>query len=391
MRIIPTWARTENYPAGGDPWSGNPTKATPVADYVTPDTLLPAEHFNYLLTLSARDGIQAAQATALGSKWAGTAPSSGAIVDIVWAWPIANWLALIDAGGGTFHIKFIYNVDGDFLEFKNTLGTSTDPQVIWAASGAVIIGCDNGEMYRIAPGAAPSAEATLTGDYWDSIYGLGHNTATAFIIGGSATNCVLYKTTNSGDSWSTVTVPADFSTYLGGWHSPSTSGTATIFCPDPTGPSQTKIMRVTGAGATAVSVGTNVYTSCYDPETEKFFVFVVNLGDTTIYSSSDDGATFSSTGEVFDGYQIVESVGNAGVLVVKALITAPALTSDSSANQYVIMYCFTNDISTWYITDSGHLGTSAHDMALGEGVAIQWSPAKVLTSGIFGIGTVETV
>lgn len=43
------WSPDANYPAGSDPWSGNPTKVTPVDDKFTPGVGLPATYLNKLL------------------------------------------------------------------------------------------------------------------------------------------------------------------------------------------------------------------------------------------------------------------------------------------------------------------------------------------------------
>jgi len=43
------WSPDANYPAGTDPWSGNPTKVDPVDSKFTPKTGLPATYLNKLL------------------------------------------------------------------------------------------------------------------------------------------------------------------------------------------------------------------------------------------------------------------------------------------------------------------------------------------------------
>lgn len=50
--VAPDFATDANYPAGSDPWSGNPTKVTPGAVASTgfiPKTMLPAQFINYVL------------------------------------------------------------------------------------------------------------------------------------------------------------------------------------------------------------------------------------------------------------------------------------------------------------------------------------------------------
>src|SRR5579859_5504107 len=47
--ILGTWATLANYPAGGNPWNGNPTKTAPAFPYFTPGTGASALEVNYEL------------------------------------------------------------------------------------------------------------------------------------------------------------------------------------------------------------------------------------------------------------------------------------------------------------------------------------------------------
>lgn len=49
-----TWAETVNFPAGGNPWNGNPLKLDPVANYFTPNEKPPAEDLNFLFNDTSR-------------------------------------------------------------------------------------------------------------------------------------------------------------------------------------------------------------------------------------------------------------------------------------------------------------------------------------------------
>ena len=43
------WTNTGNYPAGSNPWNGQPLAVAPVGTYLTPGVKLPAENENYIL------------------------------------------------------------------------------------------------------------------------------------------------------------------------------------------------------------------------------------------------------------------------------------------------------------------------------------------------------
>lgn len=45
----PTWATATNFPAGSDPWNGQPLRVLPPIAYATPGEPMPAEYFNSLL------------------------------------------------------------------------------------------------------------------------------------------------------------------------------------------------------------------------------------------------------------------------------------------------------------------------------------------------------
>lgn len=76
-----SWATEANYPAGANPWNGQPTKVAPVGDIFTPNTKPPAQTFNAILSEIAQDNTAALQA--LG------------------ALPPANWFPQVEWEGGS--------------------------------------------------------------------------------------------------------------------------------------------------------------------------------------------------------------------------------------------------------------------------------------------------
>lgn len=68
--IVP-WAQTANFPAGGNPWSGTPTKVAPAYTFFTPNQPPSAQELNYIL--NARDialaSVSASSALDTASNW----------------------------------------------------------------------------------------------------------------------------------------------------------------------------------------------------------------------------------------------------------------------------------------------------------------------------------
>src|SRR5579862_6047467 len=54
------WTSTGNYPAGPNPWNGNPLALAPAATYMTPGIKPPAEEMNYILGTIAADLLELA-------------------------------------------------------------------------------------------------------------------------------------------------------------------------------------------------------------------------------------------------------------------------------------------------------------------------------------------
>lgn len=49
-----SWANG-NYPAGGNPWNGQPKRAAPGTDGFTPNAVVPAEEMNYVVNRNASE------------------------------------------------------------------------------------------------------------------------------------------------------------------------------------------------------------------------------------------------------------------------------------------------------------------------------------------------
>lgn len=393
-RQNPKWARTANYPAGGHAWSGQPTTSTPGSDIVTPDTLLPAEEYNAVLRSVALEGIQAGQRVAVASPWSVLDMASNSLVLLDLRWSPANecWLALVDSG--TTDIKLVKKAGSgptlsQFQTFRNNISPPNTATHIWAFPTAVLVLSDAGTFTRTTSGGV-THPAGVAGSHWDDIQGLGNSTASAFLVAHSGTNTLIFKTTNSGSSTSVVSVPATFSTYLGGWSSSDTSGTATVFAPKGSG-AQTKALRCDASGATAVpSAGATgaVCGVCYDEETSKWFLFSVSGTDTLVYSSSDDAVTFALVASI-SSVTVDSVVSAAGVIMVKGT-SVSALASDTSATQFFTRYAMTDDIEKWFVCPSGIFGSGDNVLVEGGGQSFAMkSSLEVLFSGNVGLSQTD--
>lgn len=106
----PTFAVETDYPAGSNPWNGQPLKVAPVNDYFTPDTKPPAETFNYTLNGICNSLASLTDAATFGivSNWnpignnitvVGGSASSG-IIDIAWDAYYQRWISNPTGGSG---------------------------------------------------------------------------------------------------------------------------------------------------------------------------------------------------------------------------------------------------------------------------------------------------
>ena len=132
-----SWTHSGNYPAGGNPWNGQPIAVQPSQTYFVPNVKPPAQWFNFILGEIADD-----------SSYLHTiAPPVGA------AWRPAFTAADVNSGGGAQLYKPAWDAE----------------DAVWllplAASGATVVawscGADDGAQWRpVATGAIGSADTT---------------------------------------------------------------------------------------------------------------------------------------------------------------------------------------------------------------------------------------
>jgi hypothetical protein len=84
------WAPTANYPAGANPWSGQPTKVNPNYTYVTPGIAVAAQEFNYELNFLSQ--LTAAGVSVPGATFTSKIPSSKAWSGAAWSQKSYEWL-----------------------------------------------------------------------------------------------------------------------------------------------------------------------------------------------------------------------------------------------------------------------------------------------------------
>lgn len=131
---ITPWANTPNYPAGGNPWNGQPTKVAPAYTYFTPNVPPAAQEMNYIL--NQRDAILTG--VALGQ----------------WSAAVANWNPpSADIGGMT-----LQNTPTSAW-WDAFSGQWMVPCIVSGGTAQVLMCSADGKVWRSINGGIPSAPA----------------------------------------------------------------------------------------------------------------------------------------------------------------------------------------------------------------------------------------
>lgn len=176
--VFPPWAVEANYPAGSNPWNGQPTKLPPLADYFIPSTPQnkvppPAQWFNYL--------FNAASATAWYAN--GAAQSVAALnwqawtsVNVFSAWTHGKVLAAAWVPLSAYWIALVYNTNtGQIVPYTHGMAAES----LWTSVGAALTITPQHNATPNKCFVATAPDPTTAGKAW-----LGVVT--------SATSCSLY-------------------------------------------------------------------------------------------------------------------------------------------------------------------------------------------------------
>jgi hypothetical protein len=183
---IPPWAVEASYPAGSNPWSGQPTKVQPVGDYFTPNTKPPAQFVNYELNaITSQLNALGAQSASQGNNWGPEFATSGFAATPQEA---GGWDPLLNK-----YILGTVTVAGTpLVQVWTTYGMDQAATVAWTQIGTNTL-TTNGYLYL-----AVSADPTTAGNYWF-----------AGTDNSGATNNNLVVWLYNGTSWaSKLTFPA---------------------------------------------------------------------------------------------------------------------------------------------------------------------------------------
>lgn len=237
--VIPDWATGVNYPAGSDPWSGQPTKVAPpsVLNGFVPNTLAPAEYMNYELNKafvtdgSAKAAINAL-ADAVGQGEVLTFVPAGFTSCFKVAYDVVDnrWLVSGNIGGSDLPFQS-YNGGGLWFPMAAWPGIAILSKPILGSNPAgMVVGIDGtgGHGYSLPAGSntwsvwtVPAVANTFREVTWLA------SGSTFIALGTTGTAPTLYRSTGAAN-WtnSTSSVPATFSAYGGHW---SCASSPTLF------------------------------------------------------------------------------------------------------------------------------------------------------------------
>ena len=311
--FITGWALETDYPAGSNPWNGQPCKVAPVGDIFLPDTPLPAEYLNYLFNnvVGAIQQLQQTSPLYIAQNWgveqnlsAINFTTANPVVGETWSYaswdpPTNRWLAI--------------------MMFHET-STSVRQSAVLATQGFDPLTND--------------PLSVLGGGYWgcvsqtNPVFGVGHTTAAVcgdpvtagnvhviVNIYGTAGSYQIYTYSLSGDTWtagatfaitggtaalSPELIPFGFHAY--GFLPSSTAGNWAIVKMDSI-PSFVLTGTASGLTVTSAAMATNQYQpgdSAGDVGPNNLMLLVPRLLGNAAYWTTPDGTTW--TQRAFSGF-----------------------------------------------------------------------------------------
>lgn len=235
--VVPGWATGLNYPAGPDPWSGQPTKVAPpsVLNGFTPNTAAAAEYVNYELNAAFNTDAAAktainALADAVGQAEVMTFRTAAFTSTYKVAFDTVDnrWVASANTGGGDF--PFL-SYDGGQSWIAGTWPVAILSKPILGSNPAgLVVGCDGtgGLAYSLPAGSAtwsnwtmPSVANTFREVTWLA------SGSTFIVLGTTGSAPVMYKSAGAAN-WTNASssVPAAFSAIATDW---SCAASPTLF------------------------------------------------------------------------------------------------------------------------------------------------------------------
>jgi hypothetical protein len=316
------YANTGNYPAGANPWSGQPTRVLPGTAYLTPNTKVPAQNLNYVMGQNS---------DAVGALWT-------YLVSL----PAQNWsLAQTPAGSTDHWSAFCYNTFSNtwiaatrtesgghnYLFNANAVGPlgATWTQTLTRSSANTAVGAivpTNAAQFVTADcpysGSSISVRlADISAATWNQIQSLTANGsgdtvsiqvigAYYVLIGGQA---IYSTTTPTTSSWTARTMPSG--TTSASEYKAACSGSVYVAIPANINGQQKYIRSTDGIAFTAVTQATvggsdQLGAVAYGPGTSGngLFMFCVlrSTGVNDFFQSSD-GSTWVHRGQI-DGTSV---------------------------------------------------------------------------------------
>lgn len=212
-----------SYPAGSNPWNGQPIRVVPGTNYSTPDTLLPAENFNYVLGSVTDEtawlgNIQVKNMLVYEGSYEGTPHNAAKPI-----WDDAHKLWL--GGDATTTNGFQKSADygQSWAAVAGAVDTTPDVHAIYVDISGVWYTVGQGAVGNVRFSKSSDQGATWTNGNVDAawnpskrVHDLLVVAGKYVIIGDDGTNARLYTSTNFS-AWTHVTNPSAINTVTNDW------------------------------------------------------------------------------------------------------------------------------------------------------------------------------
>jgi hypothetical protein len=395
-----TWAVAEvDFPAGGNPWNGQPVIVAPSGDIFTPDTFPPAEYFNYLFNLAFVQDVVLLSVGGLGPARNWHTPftdSAGTSGDLVWNQAVRRWMMVWWNGSNSMNAD--YYSGGDQVR----VASGATAQAVAAIPGPSACGSD-GVLYTMSGGTLFG----LSGTTWSTVRAP-FITASACAVAtiGTAWALVVNDTSGAGwQYWSGASLAAGTkildqagTSPTNGWAMASNGATATLVCFVERAASGVVYTASTSAIVSTTNLTTFLGSTdvpldiTWDSTNSRWLMAVsVAGGTTTAFWYSSDGVHWTKASQLTSMRFGFTAIGGVNLRAIGALIAATAFDTVAT-----FALCYSTDGGvTWNSSDTlfaGSSSTSAQLRASDVGFAIVYpneTTNQLQFSDRFGVPTAQ--
>ena len=400
------------FPAGGEPWNGQPVALVPLGTWFTPDVPIDAEEINWCLTVIGNDLAYVMPAVAVGAMSRWNAPAPGVVIaDFRWDGYYARWVNISSTGA----ISASYDGGVTFVSdgFSGTISGNAGPLAIDSSTGQICAMSPQSTSQNVIHYTAGGVGTpyTLLGtftpiDYLQTINRF-NSLWVAVFLGGPAVQCY---TSPDGVTWTSqsASLPA-------AWMAASTSyGTfsAIASAQSPTG----LLVGLSGSGGSAghaglmwtpdgstftlasptVLSGSYAIAGLHYSETDNLFGMILNSGGTCLLYTTSTPASPSSWTLVHSFQANINcsglaNIGSVWATIAKNVVAAPTTkrrllvssnvaSAGASCTWTSLPYPVMTDGSSWLVapllrTSGGQLLAFNDSEFMSSGVAVAPTPS----------------